>query len=196
MIYREVIDSLSRHSQISPKLLSKIKQIPPRRLENLGSDLAKEAVSMSREVEGDLHSHKAFLRFNISPHGILFAESEKMQHFNEAPLLKFFKNRFPTFVILFKSKRGTFALINNLDIIQTKLSMIEALNELENALPFDPILGELQGGNFHELWQSFASSQIIPNKKVSKQILSLSKKWQQNITVAKSHSKPLEEFFR
>ena len=67
-------------------------------LENVGTDFAKEAISLSREVDSDLHAHKAFLRLNVSPHGILYARLTKMKHNNEIPLIDFFKERFPTFV--------------------------------------------------------------------------------------------------
>lgn len=191
---KEVLENLKRHRNMNPKLLSKIKDIPAHILENLGSDLAKKAVSMSREVEGDLYGHKAFLRFNISPHGILYAESKKMVHHNEESLLIFFKKRFPTLTILFKSNRGVFALINDSTVVHSDLSLNEALLELETILPLDPISEDLQKGNYHDLWRNFAKSQIISNRKVSKQIISLSKKWNDSITVEEQHSQSLDSF--
>jgi hypothetical protein len=62
IVKKDVLKSLSRHKDISTEFFEKIKSIEKVILENVGTDLAKKAVSMSREVDGDLHEHKAFLR--------------------------------------------------------------------------------------------------------------------------------------
>ncbi|MFX0209227.1 MAG: hypothetical protein ACFFDT_24800, partial [Candidatus Hodarchaeota archaeon] len=87
---KEVLASLARHKDITPDFLHQIEEIPREILENVGNEEAKKAVAMSQKVESDLHSHKAFLRLSVSPHGILYARSEKMEHHNEKALVQFF----------------------------------------------------------------------------------------------------------
>ncbi len=194
---KDVLISLSRHKDITTNFLEKIKGMEKVILENVGTDLAKKAVSMSREVDGDLHEHKAFLRLQVSPHGILYAKLDKMRHRNEEPLLEFFKARFPTFLILFESPRGVFACEPNSSILVTDLSLEEALKECEEKIPINPILKDLDDNdyNFQELWESFAQSQVIKRKETSKQILNLSKKWKRTVPIDKTTCRSLDRFF-
>jgi hypothetical protein len=189
-----VLDSLSRHNDITSEFLNTVKRIPKEILENLGTEDAKIAVSMSREVDNDLHEHKAFLRLSVSPHGILFAKLEKMKHYNEESLLKFFKTRFPMFLLLFESKRGVFTISHNSSILCTKQSLESVLSEFEEKLPIDPLLLDLKEGNYEELWESFARSQLIQERKTSNPVISLSKRWKNTVPINKSVVKSLDEF--
>lgn len=193
---KNVIESLSRHENVSIAFLDEIRHISKEILENAGSDLAKKAVSMSREVDGDLHEHKAFLRLSVSPHGILYAKLNKLKHYNEIPLLNFFKKRFPTFIIIFESTRGIFAADQNPSILAANISLEEALKEWEAKLPIDPLLLDLNEDNYQDLWENFAQSQIIHRRKSSKQVISLSKKWKNTVPIDKSSSKSLDVFFK
>ncbi|UCE12617.1 MAG: DUF4130 domain-containing protein, partial [Candidatus Heimdallarchaeota archaeon] len=163
-----VLDSLSRHKNVTTEFLRQINGIPKGILENLGTDLAKKAVAMSREVDGDLHRHKAFLRPSVSPHGILYAKLYKMNHHNEKLLLKFFLERFPDFIVIFESKRGVFIKDQNSYDLITDRSLDEVLEELEKKRPINPLFKELNGKNYQELWESFAQSQIIQGRRISK----------------------------
>jgi hypothetical protein len=197
IVKKDVLRSLSRHKDISTEFFDKIKGMEKVILENIGTDLAKKAVSMSREVNGDLHEHKAFLRLSVSPYGILYAKIDKMKHRNEIVLLEFFKARFPTFIILFESKRGVFAYEPSSSFLVTDLSLKEALRECEEKMDINPVLMDLIGNNYNyqELWESFAQSQIIKEKRTSKQVLNLSKKWINTVPKDKSNLKPLDDFF-
>lgn len=197
IVKKDVLSSLSRHKDITTEFLDKIKSIEKVILENVGTDLAKKAISMSREVDGDLHEHKAFLRLSVSPHGILYAKLDKMKHQNEFKLLEFFKARFPTFLILFESNRGVFACEHNSSFLETDLSLEQALRECEEKLPSNPILMELNDNNYNyqQLWESFAQSQVIKGKGTSKQILNLSKKWKRTVPLDKTTCKSLDNFF-
>ncbi len=193
---KNVLDLLSRHRNITSEFLDKVKGIPKEILENLGTEDAKKAVSMSREVESDLHAHKAFLRFSISPYGLLYAKLEKMRHFNEEELLKFFKTRFPMFILLFESKRGVFLTDHNSSILRIKRPLETVLSELEKELPLNWLLLDLKEGNYEEIWKSFAKSQIIKGKKASNPVINLSKKWKSTVPENKSIVKSLDKFIR
>ncbi|MFX0123251.1 MAG: DUF4130 domain-containing protein [Candidatus Hodarchaeota archaeon] len=192
---KEVLDSLSRHKDITPEFLRQIEEIPKEILENVGTDLAKKAVAMSQKVDKDLHSHKAFLRLSVSPHGILYAKSDEMKHHNEETLIRFFQSRFPTFTILFESKRGIFSINQENSVIYTNESLDKVLQELEEELPVDPLLINLNEKNYRELWESFAQSQIIKGRGSSKQLIKLSKKWKRTVAEDRSTIKQLDEFF-
>ena len=193
---KQVLDSLSRHKDVTMEFLKQIKGIPKKILENVGTDLAKKAVAMSREVDSDLHEHKAFLRLSVSPHGILYAKSDKMKHYNEEELLKFFQRRFPTFIVLFESNRGVFTIGYDSILIVTDMPLAKVLKEFEEKLPVNPLLNDLNEKNYRELWKSFAQSQIIHGRKASKQVVNLSKKWRQTVAEDQPSTIELDEFFR
>ncbi|MFX1507371.1 MAG: DUF4130 domain-containing protein [Promethearchaeota archaeon] len=194
---KEVLASLARHKDITPDFLNQIEEIPREILENVGTEEAKKAVAMSQKVESDLHSHKAFLRLSVSPHGILYAKSETMEHHNEKALVQFFHERFPTFVILFESKRGVFSFDQYCNIFFTKKPLESVLQKLENELPVNPLLSYLNEGNYEELWESFAQSQIIEGRASSNQMIKLSKKWKRTVAENKERiiNKQLDEYF-
>lgn len=192
---KEVLASLARHKDITPDFLHQIKEMSKEILENVGTEQAKKAVAMSQKVDSDLHSHKAFLRLSISPHGILYAKSDKMEHHNEKTLIKFFHDRFPTLTILFESKRGVFSIDQEGSIYTTKKPLESVLHDLENILPINALLRHLNEGNYQELWESFAQSQIIKERGSSKQLIRLSKKWKRTVAEAKSTSKQLDDYF-
>lgn len=191
----QVLDSLSRHRNVTAEFLRQINNIPKGILENLGTDLAKKAVAMSREVDRDLHAHKAFLRPSVSPHGILHAKLDKMKHHNEKLLIKFFHDRFPDFIIIFESRRGVFIKNQNSFYLITDRPLEKVLEEIEEKHPINPLLKKLNEKNYQKMWESFASSQIIQGRSTSKQVLNLSKKWRRTVAEDKSVSKSLDDFF-
>ncbi|MFX0050575.1 MAG: DUF4130 domain-containing protein [Candidatus Hodarchaeota archaeon] len=189
-----VLDSLSRHKDVTSDFLRQIERIPKEILENLGTDLAKKAIRMSQEVDSDLHAHKAFLRLSVSPHGILYAKSDKMKHYNEESLLRFFQTRFPNLIIVFESHRGVFTLDHNSSIISINLPLKSVLSQLEEKLPANPLLDGLNEKNYEDLWKSFAQSQIIKGRDTSKQLENLSKRWRNTVAEDNSKVKKLDEF--
>jgi hypothetical protein len=191
---KEVLNSLSRHKDITEEFLSRVKTIPKAILENVGTEVARKAVTMSREVDADLHSHKAFLRLSISKHGILYAKTNKMSHRNEEELLFFFNRRFPLFVILIESHRGTFVIKKYPMVSTTNQSLNEALRDLEESLPELPLLNDLNGKDYRELWESFAQSQIIKGREPLKQMRNLEKRWKNTVPKDKT-KRTLDSYF-
>ncbi|MFW9904113.1 MAG: DUF4130 domain-containing protein [Candidatus Thorarchaeota archaeon] len=192
---KEVLTSLARYKDITPDFLNQIKEMPKEILENVGTERAKKAVAMSQKVNSDLHSHKAFLRLSVSPHGILYGKSDKMEHHNEKPLVQFFHDRFPTFIILFESKRGVFSIDQDNNVYATKKPLESVLQKLENKLPVNPLLRCLDAGNYQKLWESFAQSQIIKGRGSSNQLKRLSKNWKRTVAEDKTIRKQLDDYF-
>ncbi|MFX0174441.1 MAG: DUF4130 domain-containing protein [Candidatus Hodarchaeota archaeon] len=191
---KQVLNSLSRHKDVTSDFLRQIERIPKEILENIGTDLAKKAVRMSQEVDSDLHAHKAFLRLSVSPHGILYAKSDKMKHYNEGSLLRFFQTRFPNLIVVFESHRGVFTLDRNSSVISINLPLKSVLTELEAKFPANPLLDGLNEKNYEDLWKSFAQSQIIQGRDTSKQLENLSKRWRNTVAEDRSKVKKLDEF--
>ncbi|MFW9855190.1 MAG: DUF4130 domain-containing protein [Candidatus Thorarchaeota archaeon] len=191
---KEVLDSLSRHKDITEEFLNRVKSIPKVILENVGTKIAKRAVAMSREVDADLHSHKAFLRPSISKHGILYAKTNEMDHRNEEELLLFFKKRFPKFIIVLESQRGTFWITTSSRVLSTDQSLCEVLRELEDSLPEVPFLRDLSDKNYQLLWENFAQSQIIGGRRPSKRMKALTKKWDNTVPKERTFAS-LDAFF-
>ncbi|MFX0209133.1 MAG: hypothetical protein ACFFDT_24330, partial [Candidatus Hodarchaeota archaeon] len=110
-------------------------------------------------------------------------------------LVQFFHERFPTFIILFESKRGVFSFDQYNNIYATKKPLESVLQELEKDLPVNPLLSHLNEGNYQELWESFAQSQIIEGRASSKQLIKLSKKWKRTVAEDRIVSRQLDEYF-
>ncbi|MFX0183097.1 MAG: DUF4130 domain-containing protein [Candidatus Hodarchaeota archaeon] len=191
---RLVLDSLSRHKDVMSDFLKQIERMPKEILENIGTDLAKKAVRMSQEVDSDLHAHKAFLRLSVSPHGILYAKSCKMKHYNEELLLKFFQTRFPTLIVMFESHRGVFMIDHNQNLVTTDIPLEKILAQLEEKLAVNPLLNGLNEKNYEELWKGFARSQIIQGRETLKQLENLSKRWKNTVAEDNSKVKKLDDF--
>lgn len=112
-----------------------------------------------------------------------------MKHYNEEPLLKFFQKRFPSLIILFESNRGVFTIDQDSILVVPNMPLEEVLRELEEELPLNPLLTDLNGKYYHELWESFAQSQIIQGRNFSKQVMNLSKRWRKTVAEDKSPKK-------
>ena len=193
VIRSEVLANIIRHVDCNEVFYREVKNLNKTILENKGNKIAIKAIRMSREVEGDLHQQKAFLRPKISPHGILHAEVE-IKHKIEDLIIDFYSERFSTLEILISSKRGVYTgkhlqPIRKLDLIYNK-----ALEILEAKLPINENIESLCQENHYEIWEGFARSQVIKGTKNSKSIERLSRKWK--ITVLKPNTRNLSEFFK
>lgn len=152
VIRSEVLDNVKRHVNCTDKFYQEIKNLNKTILENKGCKIAIMAIKMSREVEGDLHQQKAFLRPKISPHGILHAEVE-IKHKIEDLIIDFYSDRFPTLTILISSKRGVYTGKFMHPIRKLNASYCEVLNILEKELPIDEKIYSLCHDDHYHLWE-------------------------------------------
>ncbi|MFW9991125.1 MAG: DUF4130 domain-containing protein [Candidatus Odinarchaeota archaeon] len=196
IVKKNVLASLARHVDVTENFLLEINNIPAKILENVGNDLAKKAVKMAREVDDELHGHKAFLRLSVSSHGILHAKID-VKHDIEERIIEYYVDRFPTFTVLLESMRGVFAGQYGQPVVVARVSLAEALAEWENKLPVDPLLEMVDEGDYQQLWESFAKSQVIKGKKQSEKIIRLSNRWKEHkVTVVPPSSAKLATFFK
>lgn len=154
---------LPKHANMTEKLMKRIKETNKMFLENKGNDLSILAIKMYREIAREIHANTAFLRLSISPHGILYAKLD-VEHRVEEDILLFFTDRFPVFVILLESRNRIYSAKNGeiLGVMGGKLE--EAVLKWESELPVNPLVSDLDIGDYEVLWENFARSQDISRK--------------------------------
>ena len=92
--------------------------------------------------------------------------------------------------------RGVFVIDHKSPILITDLSLEQAIRELEEKLPKNPLLIDLTEKNYQELWESFVQSQIIQGRKKSEQIENLSKKRRNVVSTDETTARTLNESFK
>ncbi len=122
---------------------------------------SRKLYNQCSQVNSELMKLTCYLRLRINPHSILYASHTPM-HAIEGSLVAHFSYRFPKFVIVLGSKRGTF-IGRNRSISQSDRPMQEILTALEKQFPVDPILHELQATD-DNIWEAFYKSQYVKEK--------------------------------
>jgi len=163
---KKILDLLSRNPKCSKEFQEEVCKEDHKRLENVGSELAKKAFKFAREIQRDSYRIQQFTRLTLSPHGILFATISP-QFYVEDLVIKWFWKRFPQFVIALESKpkMGVFLLGPEFsDVIFANAKLEDVINDLEKKLPINPLLKEIP--EFSEvLWEKVYASQYIPSRK-------------------------------
>jgi len=160
--YKE-FNLVERHLKYKKEILEEAENQDPELVLNQVTKEGRLLYNMQREVLGCLHRNKAFTRLQINKHGILYARVFS-EHFIEDYLAKFFSERFPNFVVVIGSSRGTFVKDYNSKLFVSKLSMEETIRKLEPQLEINPMLDEME--DFDEnIWHSFYTSQYIKERK-------------------------------
>jgi len=199
MKYKDILDRLRRNPKCPLEFIEQVIKEDPAHLENLTSDIAIKADKLARDVSREAYKIRAFTRFNLSRHGILFATIEPQYHVEDL-VVKWFWRRFPQFVIALESKpkRGVFLFGPVFtDVIFTKAPLIEVIEDLEQRLPIKPVLEEVT--EFSEkIWQRYYASQYIPSRKNLKLFLKFLprkyQKWKGLVTEARFGTRSLDEF--
>ena len=197
---KDILDRLRRNPKCPLEFIEQVIKEDPVHLENLTSDIAKKADKLARDVSREAYKIRAFTRFNLSHHGILFATIEPQYHVEDL-VVKWFWKRFPQFVIALESnpKRGVFLFGPGFtDVIFTKATLKEVIEDLESRLPIKPLLEEV--AEFSEtIWQRYYASQYVPSRKNLKLFLKFLprkyQKWKGLVTEASFGNRRLDEFF-
>jgi probable DNA metabolism protein len=196
---KTILDLLSRNPTCSKEFQREVCKEDRERLENVGSELAKKALKIAREVQRDSYRIQQFTRLTHSSHGILFATISPQFHVEDL-VIKWFWKRFPQFVIALEStsKKGVFLLGPEFsDVIFANAKLKDVIRELEEILPVNPLLKEIP--EFSEvLWENVYASQYIPSRKNLKLFLKwIPKKyhkWKGLTTEANFGNRRLDEF--
>lgn len=150
------------HNRFDIKLYKHVMNQDPRLVKSIATPEARKLYRMHREVGRSIHLNKGFTRFDISPHGILFAKKD-FEHDVVDIIMHFFHTRYPKFVITIESKGKTY-VIDPEGIISTfNQNLKKTVQLLEKKHPINPLLKEL---NYDEtLWKEYYDSQFIRERK-------------------------------
>lgn len=157
------LELIKRHSKYNENLVKKVISQSETLTNSKATKESKKLYKMYREVSGEAHRLKGFLRFNLSNHGILYTETTPTHEIEEI-LIEFFTNRYPKLVIIIQSKRGTFVGTREEGYIITSQEIEELLPILESELPINPLLKDID--NFDEnIWNKYYESQYIDERR-------------------------------
>ena len=122
---------------------------------------SRRLYNLYSQVMGETNRLACYLRLQINSHGILHA-SHTPVHQVEDLLVSHFLYRFPKYVVVLVSKRGTFVGRDHF-ISRSEESVENVIGRLERELPVDPILKELKETD-DEVWEAFYQSQYVKEK--------------------------------
>ena len=167
-----------RHSDFDPRLVEIVSKQPPNLVFAQATPESRKLYNQYSQVNSELMKLTCYLRLRINPHGILYASHTPL-HAIEESLVSHFTYRFPKFVVVLGSKRGTF-IGKNRSIARSQRPLPEVLAALEKQFPLDPILQDLQSMD-DDVWEAFYKSQYVKEKdnptlfrrQVPKQILKM-----------------------
>ena len=160
----EEISYAMRHAKYDPLLLEEVLSQDMVHVQSRTTLQSRQLFGLVSEVTGEFHKLKGFIRFELSPHKILYAKVTVKNEIEDL-LATFFKERFPGFCIVIESSRGCFiAHYNSPKVMFIKEDMSIVLKKLESCLPRHDFLDDLEKSD-QEIWKSFYDSQIIQQRK-------------------------------
>ena len=152
------IATARRHRDYQEGLARTVARQPKSLVQAQATKEARRLYNLCNQVQMEAHRLTCFLRLNINRHGILYT-SHTPQHEVEDLIVDHFAYRFPKFVIVLESTRGTF--VGRGGVIQKYPHDLEKIMKLlEHELPVDPTLEELNQVN-KGVWDAFYESQFI-----------------------------------
>jgi probable DNA metabolism protein len=165
-------DLAQRHRDFSYSLMIAVEKQSIELVKAMATDEARRLYNMHRQVSCEIHRLESFTRLNISKKGILYG-SISPEHNVEEPVLNFFKNRFPAFIILIESKKKELCYVSKpgqkYTIIKKTLS--ETLVSIELDIPDNKIAHELVNNNSdinsddEDIWRTFYETQYIKERR-------------------------------
>lgn len=150
-MHNQYFNLAKRHKNFKSSLLEKVKDLPHHMIETKGCEELLQLHKQQGEVQRYLHLMKSFLRFELT-HDLLWTKTE-LEHTIIDLLLKYFKERFPSYTIAIQDKTVTY--IYDKDIKEYD-------EELETLFP---ILDVTRKKFTAQLWESYYESQNISERR-------------------------------
>ncbi|MBU0530488.1 MAG: DUF4130 domain-containing protein [Candidatus Aenigmatarchaeota archaeon] len=147
-----------RHKDFNREVFEQAMKQNPALLRNKATPEAKKIHSWNSQAGCYYHKTISFVRLETSRKGVLYAEMNPEHHIEDL-VTRHFMRRFPTYIILIGSPRGTFVAMKNKYHGRTDLPLKQFLAQLETDLPDDKILSELQFDK--KWWEVYYDSQEI-----------------------------------
>ncbi len=174
-----------RHSKFDQKVIGILKTQTNSEINSLSTKEARQVYNWNRQVASTYQRARAFARLKISKHGIVYGKIEP-GHYVEDLVANWFLSRFPIFIIMIESQRGTFVISKDKELIVYKEKIEKLLPEFEKLQPENNILKDLEDFNddmsemlgisehfkntskedvFNEFWKKYYDSQFIKERK-------------------------------
>ncbi len=158
------IEAFRRHVKFDARLVEKVLQQDEGLVAAKATCEARKLYNLSREVLGDAHRLRSFLRLKVSKHGILYA-GIKTDHDIEDIIVAHFVRRFPGFVIVIESQKGSFIGSRQLkEVLFVATNLDDILKKLEETLPVVESLEEFEVFD-ERMWETFYKSQNMKERK-------------------------------
>jgi len=149
----------SRHKDFRKDVAEQALKQDEALLRNKATPEAKKLYSWNRQTACYYHKTVSFVRLEANKKGVLYAEINP-DHKIEDLVTRHFMRRFPTYIIIIGSPRGTYLAVKNRYMGKTNLPMKQFMQRLEARLPDDKTLSDL--GPFDEkTWEVYYDSQEI-----------------------------------
>ena len=161
---KEQVRLARRHSRFDAELLSKVMEQDRSLVECQATPESRELYNMASNVYTEFNFLRCFLRLETSDKGILHVRHTP-EHLIEDMIVSHFSYRFPLFVIVLGSGRGTF-IGKGSRAEKLEMDFRSVLEKLEERLEVNGIMREMEAGSFsHETWKEFYKSQQTRPKK-------------------------------
>ncbi|MBW3015425.1 DUF4130 domain-containing protein [Candidatus Woesearchaeota archaeon] len=159
----ENFELASRHAKFTEKLWEAVCEQDEALVLNKATKESNSLYSLHRQVANDYQRCRAFSRLKISKHGIIYGRIDP-EHEIEDMVADWFLSRFPLFVILLESRRGTFINSHESGFVKTKERMMKVVRMMEKTLPENNMLKDLI--EFDELsWENLYDANFIKQRK-------------------------------
>jgi probable DNA metabolism protein len=154
-----------RHRRFKKEVRRQARQLSES--EAISTKEGRQLYNWNRQVAGCYDKSRAFARLKISKHGIVYGKVEP-EHYVEDMVAKFFAKRFPMFLIMIESSRGTFVIGKDKRLRVYSKKMGELLSRFEKELPEQEILSGLEDFDADAYWERYYASQLISHRKNKK----------------------------
>ena len=152
-----------RHKNFSQKLWDEVEKQPENLTKTQSTIESRKLYNQNRQVGYSLCLNMGFTRLKTSKHGILHGVIDPEHHIEDL-ICSHFVRRFPMYLILLQSKRGTFIGEYRKPMIKTDKSIKQLLPKLEKQRPVCEILSDLDDFD-EEIYYTFHNSINIKERK-------------------------------
>ena len=161
---------MGRHKKFRKEVIERLRIQNNTEIESISTKESRIVYEWNKQVAGCYQRCRAFLRLKISKKGIVYGKIEP-EHFVEDLVAKWFLSRFPMFIIMIQSPRGTFVISNNKELKKYDENIEELLPRFEAKIEDNKLLNDLTDFNDDSYWEKYYDSQFIKTQKNKKYFL-------------------------
>ncbi len=155
---KEQLKLARRHSGFMPSLIAGVMKQERPLVESQATPESRELYNMASSVYTEFRFLRCFIRLAVSTKGILSAKHTP-EHRIEDMLVSHFSYRFPLFIIVLGSGRGTF-IGKGGDVKRLDAPFESVVRTLESKMKENMMMKAASADDFsHETWEAFYKSQ-------------------------------------